>query len=399
MMNEDKKTSWRNKKSDLRRLVLLMNRQNNRFWPPLDPILKTVDLVIEPEELNLLLKMGTDLYTYDQVAAFSGMNSEQFDAVFDSLKKKAFIGIKNPETSGERYTLHPFVVGWFEGQVSYLIGKPEEKEFAKRYMGFLDSLRKYNFFPLRNIMNVIGKHATVSNQSVGTVRESRNGQGKSKIVVDENIVVPDSGIYPTSSVNDLIMEFGTRSIIGQFKVCMCRQMTANVDQPCRLKMPDDVACMGFGEGIKTYMKYGYMRRISKEQAFDVIQKARDHGAVHTVFHEMDDTKLPQIGLCNCCWDCCGIFRTYNMGVVPLRYRCYYIARIANSDRCTGCGRCEKFCPTSAINVVAKSVVLDTKKCIGCGQCVHQCVHAVVELVEDRRTAFLPMLKTSEARLL
>lgn len=71
-----------------------MNRQNNRFWPPLDPILKTVDLVIEPEELNLLLKMGTDLYTYDQVAALSGINSEKFDAVFDSLKKKAFIGIK-----------------------------------------------------------------------------------------------------------------------------------------------------------------------------------------------------------------------------------------------------------------------------------------------------------------
>lgn len=68
-----------------------MNRQNNRFWPPLDPILKTVDLVIEPEELNLLLKMGTDLYTYDQVAALSGINSEKFDAVFDSLKKKAVI--------------------------------------------------------------------------------------------------------------------------------------------------------------------------------------------------------------------------------------------------------------------------------------------------------------------
>lgn len=397
-MANTNKIALRNKRSDLRKLVLMMNRQNNRFWPPLDPILKMIDLVIEPEELDLLLKMGTDVYSFERVAALSGMGPEKFNAIFESLKKKAFIGIKNPETPEEQYTLHPFVVGWFEGQVSYLIGKPEEKEFAQRYMSFLNALPRYNVFPLRNIMNAIGRHAQISNQSVGIVRESRDNKGKSKIVIDEKIIVPDSKIYPTSSINDLIMESGTKSIIGQFRACMCRQMTANTDDPCRLKMPDDVGCMGFGEGIKTYLKYGYMRQVSKEEAFDIIQKARDCGAVHTVFHQMDDTKLPQIGLCNCCWDCCGIFRTYNTGATPLRYSCYYIVKVTDPSKCAGCGKCEKYCPTSAIKVVAKKIELDTNKCIGCGQCVHQCVLSVLELVENRRTAFLPMLKKSEARI-
>ena len=397
-MDKHDKIFLRNRKSDLRKLVLLMNRQNKRFWPPLDPVLKMLDLVIDPEELNLLLKMGTGLYTYEQTATLSGLSSEKFNVIFESLKKKAFIGIKNPETPDEQYTLHPFVVGWFEGQVSYLIGKPEEKEFAQRYMEFLNSLRKYNVFPLRNIMNVMGKYANISNQSVGIVRESKSAKGKSTIIIDEKITVTDSRIYPTNSINDLIMEYGRKSIIGQFKACMCRQMTANINDPCRLKMPDDIGCMGFGEGIRTYMKFGYMRQVSKEEAFDIIQKARDCGAVHTVFHEMDDTKLPQIGLCNCCWDCCGIFRTYNMGVVPLRYRCYYEAKINDNAKCTGCGKCERYCPTRAIKVVEKKVELDTGKCIGCGQCVHQCVRSVVELVENKRTAFLPMLKKSEARI-
>ena len=397
MVNHDK-VSLRNRKSDLRKLVLLMNRQNKRFWPPLDPVLEMLDLVINPEELNLLLKMGTGLYSYEQTAALSGLSGEKFNVIFESLKQKAFIGIKNPETPDEQYTLHPFVVGWFEGQVSYLIGKPEEKEFAQRYMEFLNSLRKYNVFPLRNLMNIFGKHTNISNQSVGIVRESKNAQGKSSITIDEKITVPDSKIYPTNSINDLIMAYGKKSIIGQFKACMCRQMTANINDPCRLKMPDDIGCMGFGEGIRTYMKFGYMRQVSQEEAFDIIQKARDCGAVHTVFHEMDDTKLPQIGLCNCCWDCCGIFRTYNMGVVPLRYGCYYEAKINDNAKCTGCGKCERYCPTRAIKVVAKKVALDTGKCIGCGQCVHQCVRSVVELVENKRTAFLPMLKKSEARI-
>jgi ferredoxin len=397
MANEDK-VFLRNRKSDLRNLVLLMNRQNKRSWPPLDPVLKMLDLVIEPEELHLLLKMGADLYTYEQAAALSGLSSEKFQVIFESLKQKAFIGIKNPETPAEQYALHPFVVGWFEGQVSYLIGKPQEKEFARRYMHFLDSLRNYNIFPLRNIMNMIGKYANISNQSVGMVRESKNIKGKSTIVVDEKIIAPDSRIYPTNSINDLIMEYGTKNIIGQFKACMCRQIKANVGDPCRFKMPEDIGCMGFGERIKTYMKFGYMRQISKEEAFDIIQKARDCGAVHTVFHERDDTNLPQIGLCNCCWDCCGIFRTYNTGATSMRYRCYYETKIRDDAQCTGCGKCEKYCPTSAIKVVDKKVELDTRKCIGCGQCVHQCVRSVFEFVENKRTAFLPMLKKSEARI-
>jgi ferredoxin len=397
-MTKYNKTSLRNRKSDLRKLVILMNRQNKRFMPPFDPILKTIDLCITPDELDLLLKMGTDLYSYEQVAALSGMNSEKFNPIFESLKQKAFVGIKNTETSEERYTLNPFVVGWFEGQVSYLIGKPEEKEFAQRYMEFFTSLRNRNFFPVRQVMNVIGKYAPVSNHSVGMVHESKNAKGKSTVIINETIIAPDSKIYPTNSINDLIMEYGSKSIIGQFKACMCRQMTSKIDDPCRFKMPDDIGCMGFGEGIKPYLKYGYMRQISREEAFDIIQKARDYGAIHSVFHEKDDTNLPQIGLCNCCWDCCGILRSYNMGAVPLRYSCYYMAKITDSSKCKGCGKCAKYCPTAAISVLDKKVVLDIKKCIGCGQCVHQCARFVVELIENKRTAFLPMLKKSEARI-
>jgi Pyruvate/2-oxoacid:ferredoxin oxidoreductase delta subunit len=397
-MVQNNKISLKNKKNDLRKLVILMNRQNKRFMPPFDPILHTIDLVIEPEELNLLLKMGTGLYSFEQAMAVSGMNSEKFNPLFESLKQKAFVGMKELSTGEEQYYLHPFIVGWFEGVVSYLIGKPEEKEFARRYMYFFDSLRNRNIFPVRKVMDIMGRYAPVTNQSVGMVREAKNTKGKSTIIIDEKIIAPDSMIYPTNSINDMIMEYGSKSIIGQFKACMCRQVASNIDDPCRFKMPDDIGCIGFGDKIKPYLQYGYMRQISKEEAYDIIQKARDCGAIHTVFHEKDDAKLPQGGLCNCCWDCCGLFRSYNTGVVPLRYSCYYMAKITDSSKCTGCGKCEKYCPTAAIKVVEKKVNLDAKKCIGCGQCVHQCARSVVELVADKRTAFLPMLKKSETRI-
>jgi Pyruvate/2-oxoacid:ferredoxin oxidoreductase delta subunit len=374
-----------------------MNKQNKRPFPPFNSFLKTIDLVLTEDELDLLLRLRTDLYSYEQAAVQSDLTSEKFNSMFESLKQKGFLGTKYTETGEERYTLNPFIVGWFEAQVPFLIGKPEEKEFARRYMGFFDSLRNYNFFPFRNIMNLMAKRAPISHQSVGILHESKDAKGKSTVTINRVINVPDSKIYPTKSVNDLILEYGSKSIIGQFN-CMCRRITSNIGDPCRLNMPDDGGCLGFGDTIRPYIKYGYARQISKEQAFEVIQKVRDRGAIHSVFHEKDDTNLPQVGICNCCWDCCGILRSYNMGAVPLRYSSYYMAKIADSSKCIGCKKCEKYCPTAAISIVDEKATINTKKCIGCGQCVHQCSRSTVELIEHKRTAFLPMLKKSEARI-
>jgi ferredoxin len=395
---KEKKVKLQNKKRDLRKLIMLMNKQNNKFFPPIDALLKTMDFVLTREDLSLLLRLGTDIYSYEQAAAASGIDPGKFKPLFESLKQKGFIGIKYTGADEERYSLHPIIVGWFEAQVSYLIGKPDEKEFARRWMEFVEAGRRYNFFPLRNIMNLTIRTAPVTNQSVGLVHETKDAKGKSIININHTINVPDSKIYPTSSVNDLILEYGTKSVIGQL-TCMCRRVTLNIDDPCRLKIPDDGGCFGFGNMIKPAIKYGYARQISKEEAFDVLQKVRDKGAIHTVFHEKDDAGLPQIGICNCCWDCCGILRSYNMGSMPLRYSSFYMAKIADSTKCTGCKKCEKYCPTAAISIVDKKVLIDEKKCIGCGQCVHQCAFSVVELIEDKRKAFLPMLKKSEARIM
>lgn len=387
----------KNKKSDLRKLVFLMDKQNKRFIPPVRPILNTLDLVLTEEALNLLLTLRTDLYSYEQAAAKSGMDSDKFKSVFESLIQNGFMGIKYTETGEERFTLHPFVAGWIEAQVPFLIGKPEEKEFAQRFMGFYNSFRKYNFFPLRNIMNMITKYAPVSNQSVGIIHEKKDSKGKSTISINESINVSDSKIYPTKTVNDLILEYGSKSIIGLLP-CQCRRVTLNVDDPCRLKMPDDGGCIGLGDFVRPYIKYGHARQISKEEAFDVIQNVRDKGAVHSVYHEKDDTNLPQVAICNCCWDCCGLLRPYNMGAMPLRYSSYYMTKVTDSSKCTGCGKCVKYCPTAAITLADKNIVIDSMKCIGCGQCVHQCSFSAVELIENKRTAFLPMLKKSEARI-
>jgi hypothetical protein len=46
--------------------------------------------------------------------------------------------------------------------------------------------------------------------------------------------------------------------------------------------------------------------------------------------------------------------------------------IVNKEKCTACGTCVKWCPTSAIKMINNKAVIDTGKCIGCGECVASC---------------------------
>ncbi|MDY6933817.1 MAG: 4Fe-4S binding protein [Spirochaetota bacterium] len=388
------------RKRKLKNLIKLMNKQNERLFPPVQPLIDSFNLVIDSEELDFLLRMGTDKYTLQEAVSISKMSEDKTKSIINTLIGKGFITIKYNEKSEEHYVLNAIIVGWIEAQVPYLMGKSEEKEFAKKFqMEFIQFTRKYNVFPLRNIMNTFIKRSMkIPNQSVGFNEFPLKSNKKKKIEINRSISESDSKIYPMNSVNDLIKEFGSKNMIAQFP-CMCRHMCNIADDPCRIKIPNNGGCLGLGDMVKPYVKHGHARIISMDEALDVIQLVRENGAIHTVFHERDDANLPQVGICNCCWDCCGLLRAYNAGSAPLHYKCYYLARIIDNSECTGCKKCEKYCPTNAISIIDKMCYLNSNRCIGCGLCVFQCPEkGVIELIPSERNVFLPILKKSEARL-
>lgn len=48
-------------------------------------------------------------------------------------------------------------------------------------------------------------------------------------------------------------------------------------------------------------------------------------------------------------------------------------------RCKGCGRCERECPASCIEVIEQKASIEGAKCIGCGQCVAMCPEKAIEV--------------------
>jgi ferredoxin len=156
--------------------------------------------------------------------------------------------------------------------------------------------------------------------------------------------------------------------------------------------------MAFGSMAKAWESWGYGRHITKEEAIDILAEVQENGAVHSVIHEKEDSKLPVAAICNCCWDCCGILKPYNMGAVSLMYNASFTAEIKNETKCKSCGNCAKYCPTIAMRFQDKKVQFNQDLCIGCGQCALQCPQNNIEMYPNERTVYLPLLKKSEARV-
>ena len=120
-------------KKKLKTLVKMMDKQNERMTPATQPLLEALNIVLSSDELNYLLKKGTELHTYEQSSSFCDLPEEKFNSILESLKTKGFIKTKYSDNGDEKYILNPIVVGWLEGQVPYLIGKPEETKFARKF--------------------------------------------------------------------------------------------------------------------------------------------------------------------------------------------------------------------------------------------------------------------------
>jgi ferredoxin len=376
----------------LAKLARIMNKQNDIPLPITKPLLDCLDLVVSKSECELLIKIGGALFAYEYAHQVSGLEPDNFNMVFSNLLKKGIIWEKDGEKGQPRYIIAPILVGWFELQLSDGGETALQKEFSKRLSKLFNSWKRFNKLPARGVINKILKYRFKPFQSV--VPASALKKNREVIHVGKNITVPDSEILTSTSAIDLVSESGKYQTIALMH-CFCRQWHKLADDKCDFNFPEE-SCIVIGDDMAEYtIKYGFGRRISLQEALDVIEKCSKEGAIHTVFHERDNTDCERVAICNCCKDCCGVYGSYNKGLIPLYFKCYYLSEIANSD-CLGCRLCQKYCPTCALSVENKSVVLDSMKCIGCGQCVLQCKNQNFILIQQERNVLLPLkMESSE----
>jgi ferredoxin len=223
-------------------------------------------------------------------------------------------------------------------------------------------------------------------RTVPVIGEGASGE-EIKIVVNEEVDVPEETIIPVQKIEDLVNKFDDIAV-GH---CFCRQHKDLLGNPCKVTDLRE-NCFTFGKSARFCVDQGFQRIISKEEALKLLKASEEAGLVHKAFHPHSDISKEETSICNCCADCCATFELWRDGVLPLINSTYYMSSV-NEDICIGCGTCVEKCTVGAIylNENEKAEV-DNTRCIGCGLCAHFCPQGAISLLEGMRKVYVPPLR-------
>ncbi len=133
--------------------------------------------------------------------------------------------------------------------------------------------------------------------------------------------------------------------------CSCRTAREIMGEGCG-HLKEDM-CIQMGHAAEYYIRTGRGRQITREEAFEIIERAEKNGLVHQIPNTDGSGKTHAI--CNCCGCSCLSLRTAEMFLNPDMVRSNYVSHV-DSDKCVACGECVENCQVNALRLGQKLCV-------------------------------------------
>ncbi|HOE80431.1 MAG TPA: 4Fe-4S binding protein [Smithellaceae bacterium] len=185
---------------------------------------------------------------------------------------------------------------------------------------------------------------------------------------------------------------------------------AVMDCPCKMTLKAPAwtinSCLSIGRKTSQFWldhcgeKY-HARRISPEDALDLIRKFRQHGYITQAFFKVATGGSTGI-ICNCHPDTCvslqatSFARRFSPDLTMNADSGY--ATYHRDEACRHCGTCAQVCHFGAIQVTEQDWIYDRTSCMGCGLCTEHCPEQALSLYRDANKTVpldLDMLKAGE----
>ena len=273
----------------------------------------------------------------ESVAVRAGSSVAETARRLEEMSRKGLIYRQISEDGSFRYSANQYVIGIWEYQVNRL--EPELIRDMDEYMGTLMMEGSWKKTPQLRVVPV-GEAIPVRHEILAHEKAAEMVRGKERF-----LVAP----------------------------CICRRERMMMGEGCG-KLEE--ACLIMGGGVDYYEQNGMGRRITKEEALDLLVRAEKEGLV---LQPSNAKKISNI--CMCCGCCCGVLRTIKKHPRPAEFVSSPFRASLDGATCTDCGVCLTRCPMDALHRAQDgSVKLDPDRCIGCGLCVSTCTERSLVLI-------------------
>ena len=360
-------------------LAKLMNTKSKFSVPIVKVILECFEIAMTETDLDRLLLVQENEYTKEELQKLWELDDKEFQEYFLYIMER---GVLWPRHGDNIYELAPIFPGWIEIFSSGPLNETR-KALIKTFSKFEDILKQLNIPPVRAYMNYVN----TNHMEHETGRMSTVVSDNSKKVQINKKLTSKQAIYLSGELYPMLLKHKDHISVMN---CFCRMMSLLNGQSCSYDMPIE-SCIAVGRMSDMLVENGVSRKINYEDVVTLMNHLEKQGCIHTVYHYGISADEEELMICNCCVDCCFLYKGYREGALSqLLIKCYYKPKVLDISQCVGCNQCGRYCPIEATwyDKPLKTLQFDDSKCIGCGQCVVQCPKPVRQMVRDERNIFV-----------
>ena len=299
-----------------------------------------IQMIADEQEMELVVRMQGQSVAVEEVADLLGMTYEQTSAFLQRCYSRCIVNmtVENGITTYSAAAFGPRLDHFAKFENWDDIPAEARKAIDRR---FLDEF---------------------------TAKHGPNVELKMQGASPEN-ALPNDTIMLLSEVEEM-MDAATYIVV---QPCDCRRLGQNCDKPID-------TCIWLDESALAALDRGHGRRVTKEEAKELVRWADKQGLMHTADGEWQTRGLHAI--CNCCACDCYPFRAaQELGSKRVWPKSRYVA-VYDKECCDFCGACVKRCHFDAFyhdgsmvettGKTKENVRFDPEKCWGCGLCANTC---------------------------
>ena len=299
----------------------LLHKINDR-----DPEYWVLDMILTKEQVKFLLsfKKTRVPYTVAELAEMNGMSLEDAQKMVERLRWIGIIEQNRAKTPDKhlQYELPIFV----PGSAEFMMMQDKLTDEFPQIATFFNLMTQ---LPLGGVTELVPPGGAGIGMHVIPVEKAISAESQS---------VP---VEHLSRWIDMYDKYG----VGQ---CSCRKQ-----QQMRGEGSGEICgefCISMGDMAEYMDDRGIGRYITKEEVYEILERAERHGYVHQITNIDGENKI--VAICNCAPGVCNALRTSQLYNTPNLSASAYRAHV-EKDKCVACGKCVEVCPVGAAKLGQK----------------------------------------------